>query len=68
MKYTFLAITFFADLTYTEEKINGLETVASILFCSLERSNNPYIKPKERRERSSLCGFDLKQNPRKGLR
>ena len=28
-----------------EEKINNLETVASVLSCvSLERSNNPYIE------------------------
>ena len=30
---------------YIEEKINNLETVASVLSCgALERSNNPYIE------------------------
>ena len=64
----------FAVLMYTEEEINDLETVVSMLFCgALERSNNLYIEsivePFLRiKKRSSLCGFDWEENPEKGLR
>ena len=41
MKYIFLAITDFAILLYTEEEINDLEAVVSMLSCrALQRSNN----------------------------
>ena len=45
MKYISLGITYFVVLIYTEEDINDLEAVVSMLFCgALQRSNNTYIQ------------------------
>ena len=43
---SFLLQLSLAYVMYTEEEINNLKTVISILFFgALERSNNSYIKP-----------------------
>ena len=67
MRYIFHAITYFAVLIYTEEEINDLETVVSMLSCkALERSNNLHIWNLvflRIRKRSLLYGLDRDKNP-----
>ena len=56
MKYIFLAITYFYSF-HTEEEINDLEAVVSMLFCgSLQRINNTCIE--------SMCFSESGRDPR----
>ena len=56
MKYIFFAITYFYS-SYTEEEINDLEAVVSMLFYgALQRINNTYIE--------SICFSELERDPR----
>ena len=58
MKYIFLTITFFAVLVYTEEEINDLEPVVSMVSCgALQINNNTYIE-------SIVCFSKSERDPR----
>ena len=60
MKYISCNKLIFAVLTYTEEEIYALETVVSVSYCALERSNDHIYKI----DYGTLCFSESDRDPR----
>ena len=77
VKYIFLAITYFCSSYITEEEINDLEKLFYLYYLVMILLREVAIHIQNRlwnlvfpriRKGPSLCGFDWKKNPEKGLR